>query len=227
MANPGLAPINRALNLVPKRAESRHIEQLQFSKSGPTGAGLALLEPRLDRVPLVAFQDSPAHAETSRRWSCAFAGTGDPVKSHICQGEQRPSRRAWLFGPLTVLAVSQLAAAAGSVLLAIAYPSDAPLIFGPQALGAALIAAGVWAFAIRLAHEGDDGGAADRSTSALRGPVTIGALGSFILMIGWGFYAWAERDNGWALIIGSSLGAVSLALETAAVWWVVKRMRSR
>lgn len=146
------------------------------------------------------------------------------MSSHLDQGQREPSSPDWLFGPLAFLAASQLVAGAASIFWAIAYPSDALLIFGPQALGGLLIGAGVLMFAMRLVQR-TDGMTAAGSPRSLRGAVMIGAVGASALTFGWVFYALAERDHPGSVIVAASLGAASAAFETVAIWWTVKRMR--
>ena len=122
-----------------------------------------------------------------------------------------------ISGPLGLVAAGQVAGVAGSVVLGIAYPSDAPLAFGPQAAGGALVAAAVALFAARLAAGVGEAG-------RLRLPMKVGSAGFTIMAIGWVFYAIAVRDRSWEVITAASLGALLLATEAAAIVWVLRRM---
>jgi NhaP-type Na+/H+ or K+/H+ antiporter len=126
-------------------------------------------------------------------------------------------RGSRISGPLGLVAVGQVAGVAGSGLLGIAYPSDAPLAFGPQAVGGALVAVAVALFAARLAAGVSEAG-------RLRLPMKVGAAGFTIMAIGWVFYAFAVRDRSWEVITAASLGALLLATEAAATVWVLRRM---
>ncbi len=130
-----------------------------------------------------------------------------------------PSRN-WLFGPIVAFAVSQSATALGSVFLAVRFPSDAALIFGPQAIGSGVIAVGAVAFAARLRPGGGP------QLIHLGGPVKIGAIGFLFLTLGWSFYAWSARDTRWEVTAAASVGALSVAIQGAATLWVAKRMRT-
>jgi hypothetical protein len=125
----------------------------------------------------------------------------------------------WLFVPLVVFSASQVAAALGSVFLGIAAPSDAPLVFGPQAVGGALLAVATLDLARQL-RVSTAGGYLCR-------PVRIGAVGATIFAFGWAWYIVAVRNEGWAWIAGATFGALTAVGYAVALWLVFSRLRPK
>lgn len=138
---------------------------------------------------------------------------------------QNRTAHGWLFAPIILLAISQASGAAGSVLLGVAYPSYAPLIFGPQALGGLLIAGGFAAFAVRLPYGPARSGIVERRNH-LRGAIELAAVGFTLYAVGWAFYVVDRRDEPASFVIAAFFNALSVAIEATAFWWVVKRMKA-
>jgi hypothetical protein len=123
--------------------------------------------------------------------------------------------------------VSQVASSAGSVLLAVAFPSDAASVFGPQAVGVGVVAIG--AMLVLVAQPGSVATAALGPASAawLRVPLRTVAVGLTIWAGGWLFYGVAERNEPWQVLAAALLGALNTCSQAGAVWWIVARLPLR
>lgn len=127
-------------------------------------------------------------------------------------------RSNWLRAPLRLMAASSAASAVGSAALAFAYPHDAALIFGPQAVGTAVE---VVAF-LYVAQVLSD--VLPTQLGWLRKPARLLGLGYSLYAFGWFSYAVAARDERTVLLAAYAVAATGAILTAVAFWRVVRRL---
>lgn len=131
-------------------------------------------------------------------------------------------RRNWLAGPLRTAAGGSAGSAAAAVVLAVAIPHDAVLVYVPQAIGSGLVAVGLASVAHGLA---DDIGPS-RELAWLHRPANLLAVGYGLYAFGWCWLAVSYRGARPVLLIGTAIGAAGAVVTASAIGWAARRIPS-